>query len=283
MARALPAISMDLQFCQCHKIMLYRCADLVEPHGYPLSEHFVTTSDGFVLRLFRIRHGRQQQPVAQSAAPPAAPQFEARCPAAPAAGAGDRSHTEEESSAPSYAAPAAAACPATVANARTVIGAAVPQPLAAGAAAPRPMVFLQHALLDSSAGWVLLGPEASLPFLLADAGFDVWLGNVRGNRFSRNHTSLGASDPAFWSWSWQHMAAHDLPDSTAMALAVSGALCCAWCGAVASGGSAACYSVAQYMQYEKNWAVVVYRWRQARGLYAGYRQGSTRGLATVHA
>ena len=32
-------------------------AELVEPHGYPLEEHFVTTTDGFILRMFRIRHG----------------------------------------------------------------------------------------------------------------------------------------------------------------------------------------------------------------------------------
>jgi hypothetical protein len=33
------------------------------------------------------------------------------------------------------------------------------------------------------------------------------MGNVRGNRFSRNHTTLSPDrDPAFWDYSWDEHA-----------------------------------------------------------------------------
>lgn len=39
------------------------------------------------------------------------------------------------------------------------------------------------------------------------SGYDVWFGNVRGNIFSRNHTTLDLTDAAFWVFSWDDMAA----------------------------------------------------------------------------
>lgn len=39
-----------------------------------------------------------------------------------------------------------------------------------GSNSTQPVVLFQHALMDSSAGWLLLGPGKSLPFLLADQG-----------------------------------------------------------------------------------------------------------------
>ena len=75
----------------------------------------------------------------------------------------------------------------------------------------RPPVFLQHGLLCTSSIWLLNLPHQSAGFVLADAGFDVWLGNMRGNVYSKQHISKPVSNPDFWKFSWQEMAKYDLP------------------------------------------------------------------------
>jgi hypothetical protein len=78
--------------------------DLITSKGYPAEEHQVTTDDGYILTVHRIRDGRFPKARGQ----------------------------------------------------------------------PKPVVFLQHGLLDSSATWVVNAVEQSLAFILADSGFDVW-------------------------------------------------------------------------------------------------------------
>ena len=74
----------------------------------------------------------------------------------------------------------------------------------------RPVVFLQHGLLDSSATWALNFPNQSLAFILFDAGYDVWLGNVRGNAYGLRHKSLNTSQDEFWNFSWDEISKYDL-------------------------------------------------------------------------
>ena len=64
--------------------------------------------------------------------------------------------------------------------------------------APPRVVFLQHGLMSSSADWVLTGPDHALAFLLADAGYDVWMGNFRGNTYSRHHKEQDISPAKYW-------------------------------------------------------------------------------------
>ncbi|XP_054799957.1 triacylglycerol lipase 2 isoform X2 [Prosopis cineraria] len=59
--------------------------------------------------------------------------------------------------------------------------------------------------------WLLNSPEQNLPLILADNGFDVWIANTRGTRFSRRHIFRDPSSPAFWNWSWDELVDYDLP------------------------------------------------------------------------
>lgn len=74
-----------------------------------------------------------------------------------------------------------------------------------------PPLLLFHGLLDSSATWVLNYPSQSLGFILADAGYDVWMSNSRGNAFSRNHTGFSPESAEFWDFSFDDMADFDVP------------------------------------------------------------------------
>ncbi|XP_072948861.1 lipase 1-like [Epargyreus clarus] len=71
-------------------------------------------------------------------------------------------------------------------------------------------ILLMHGICDSSDTWILRGYE-SLAITLANGGHDVWLGNARGNRYSRKHLYLNPDkDSTFWDFTFNEIGMFDL-------------------------------------------------------------------------
>jgi len=78
----------------------------------------------------------------------------------------------------------------------------------------KPVVYLHHGLLMNSEIWICLtSPDRALPFVLVDLGFDVWLGNNRGNKYSKKSIKCDPNSKEFWNYSIDDFAWHDIPDS----------------------------------------------------------------------
>lgn len=108
---------------------------ITKDYGYPFEQHYITTSDGYILKMFRIEHGRN----------------------------GKESNN-------------------------------------------RPPILIQHGVFDSADFVVCHGPEDSPAFYLANLGYDVWVANSRGNKYSRQHKTLNPDkDYDFWQFSFYEM------------------------------------------------------------------------------
>jgi lysosomal acid lipase/cholesteryl ester hydrolase len=76
------------------------------------------------------------------------------------------------------------------------------------------VVYLHHGLMMNSEVWVCLTErERCLPFELVERGYDVWLGNNRGNKYSKKNIHMAPTDAKFWNFSMDQFAFHDIPDS----------------------------------------------------------------------
>jgi lysosomal acid lipase/cholesteryl ester hydrolase len=83
-----------------------------------------------------------------------------------------------------------------------------------GTSTGKPVVYLHHGLLMNSEVWVCLTTEERcLPFVLVEQGYDVWLGNNRGNKYSKKSIHHNPNSTKFWDFSMDEFAWHDIPDS----------------------------------------------------------------------
>jgi lysosomal acid lipase/cholesteryl ester hydrolase len=81
------------------------------------------------------------------------------------------------------------------------------------------VVYMHHGLMMNSEVWVCLTErERCLPFELVERGYDVWLGNNRGNKYSKKSVHTAPTSTAFWNFSMDQFAFHDIPDSIAYIL-----------------------------------------------------------------
>lgn len=75
--------------------------------------------------------------------------------------------------------------------------------------------FFQHGLLDSSDGWVCNFKNKCLPFIMSNKGFEVWVANSRGNKYSKEHLTLDPlldeNKEKFFDFSFEEMGKYDLP------------------------------------------------------------------------
>ncbi|MQL79819.1 hypothetical protein Taro_012232 [Colocasia esculenta] len=157
------------------------CASVVIPYGYKCEEFDVVTEDGYILSMQRIpgsRHG--------------------------GGGGGPRAGRQGQGMQPVLLQHGVLMMFLGAGWRRNVLG-------YTALALMHGHIYINVMYVKDGMTWLMSSPEESLAYVLADRGFDVWIANTRGTRWSRRHETLDPSSPAFWNWSWDELAKYDLP------------------------------------------------------------------------
>lgn len=72
-------------------------------------------------------------------------------------------------------------------------------------------VLLAHGLAGSSDTFIFNEEHLSPGFILANAGYDVWFINIRGNKHSHTNDHISDKDKAFWDFSLHELGLIDVP------------------------------------------------------------------------
>ncbi|ROT79544.1 triacylglycerol lipase [Penaeus vannamei] len=214
--------------------------ELIRIRGYPAEVHHVTTRDGYVLQVHRIPRGVSPGPR------PCAP----RTPLRTQKAKGTRW--------------------VLLQWLNHIYARAIPR--CDSGQGKRRVVLLMHGVLSSSDDFVLNDPHQALAFMLADAGYDVWLGNARGNTYSRRHVTLSPDQPDFWDFSWDEIARYDLPDMLAYVRNTTGAPTLDYIGH--SMGTTVFFAMMDYYPHINGWVrkmVAMAPSAYIHNIFAGYR------------
>ena len=111
-------------------------------------------------------------------------------------------------------------------------------------------LILQHGFMDSCYGWIVNGDKSPL-VVLARNGHDVWVGNSRGNSFSRLHKYLDPDyDLKYWDFSFEEMGLYDTKAEIDYIKAQTGRDKVAYIG-MSQGSSQMLYALAVNNEYYK--------------------------------
>ncbi|KAM6203816.1 lipase member M-like [Sarcoramphus papa] len=180
-------------------------SQIIHFHGYRSEEHQVLTDDGYFLTVNRIPGGREEAGSRGGhSSPRGSPRQKEGCDWSP--------HCEEREQeeimtqrapAPGEGGPwwllPQSKPPALGQGFLTAQGQGWTQVTCA----------VQHGLVLDGSNWVSSFPNSSLGFILADAGYDVWIGNSRGSSWSRRHLNFSVDQEEFWDFrlgEWMHLA-----------------------------------------------------------------------------
>lgn len=71
------------------------------------------------------------------------------------------------------------------------------------------IILLGHGL-GNSGGQYFINGNKSLPFMLSNKNFDVWIFNSRGISYSLKHNKFNVNDKEFWDYSFHEIGVYDL-------------------------------------------------------------------------
>lgn len=95
--------------------------------------------------------------------------------------------------------------------------------------------------------------NVSPAFVAARAGYDVWLGNSRGNTFSLGHTKYDPwkNEKKYWDFDWEEMGQYDIPASLDYITNITGHQKIAYIGH-SQGTTQMFYGLANFEEYYKH-------------------------------